>query len=429
MAYSKPDLRAILDALERCGSKPRKHGSGYQARCPAHDDVNPSLSVTEGRSAILLKCFAGCEYKDIMAALGFDRPAGDKRQFQTIEGGRAKKKDYPPAKLPALGGEDKEGYSVVAIHYYPDGKGNPYVAVVRREKAVDGKRIKKFSQRTHYEGALWAYAVPKKRPLYRLPELLASRDTVAIVEGEKCADAVSRAWPDITVTTWPGGGSGWKYTDWEPVRGRDVTLLSDADESGRKSMRGIAARLAGMGCRIKIGLVAGESGDDVYDWIDREGAAVAAQLIVDHLTDYDPETIQAEAAAEERAKASEETQIAGETLVANDHFRVLGLIDDLVAIRLSVGRVLKRSREAMCSPTTLVGMAPMTFWAQVSPGMSTLTRGIALAIGDHLIRRGRPTRSGRHGGHDRPRGFEDRRRPDSLALGRPGAAGREGGRP
>ena len=225
--------------------------------------------MTEGRSAILLKCFAGCEYKDIMAALGFDRPAG-KRKFQTIEGGKGKKGEYPPARLPPLGSETDDGF-VVAIHYYPDGKGRPYFAVVRREKNVrdpetgKDKRVKKFSQRVHHEGELWSYTAPKRRPLYRLPELLASRDTVAIVEGEKCADAVAAAWAGLTVTTWPGGTGAWKYADWEPVRGRDVTLLSDADAPGRKAMRSVAAKLAGMGCRIKIGLVAGESGDDVAD--------------------------------------------------------------------------------------------------------------------------------------------------------------------
>lgn len=37
--------------------------------CPAHDDRTPSLSVTLGRKAILLHCFAGCTNEDIIAAL------------------------------------------------------------------------------------------------------------------------------------------------------------------------------------------------------------------------------------------------------------------------------------------------------------------------------------------------------------------------
>lgn len=37
--------------------------------CPAHDDRTPSLSVSLGRKAILLHCFAGCKNEQIIAAL------------------------------------------------------------------------------------------------------------------------------------------------------------------------------------------------------------------------------------------------------------------------------------------------------------------------------------------------------------------------
>lgn len=44
---------------------------GYgTARCPAHDDRNPSLSVRCGDAGvILLKCHAGCEQRDVISAL------------------------------------------------------------------------------------------------------------------------------------------------------------------------------------------------------------------------------------------------------------------------------------------------------------------------------------------------------------------------
>ena len=48
----------------------RKAGAGYVARCPAHDDHNPSLSFRDGeRGVLLLKCFAGCDRRDVLAAL------------------------------------------------------------------------------------------------------------------------------------------------------------------------------------------------------------------------------------------------------------------------------------------------------------------------------------------------------------------------
>src|SRR5215210_2911845 len=48
-------------------------GGDYQALCPAHDDREPSLSVAEGEDGrVLVKCFAGCEIEDVVAALGLE---------------------------------------------------------------------------------------------------------------------------------------------------------------------------------------------------------------------------------------------------------------------------------------------------------------------------------------------------------------------
>ena len=48
----------------------RKGGSGWTARCPAHDDRTPSLSIGESADGkILVKCFAGCEQAQVIDAL------------------------------------------------------------------------------------------------------------------------------------------------------------------------------------------------------------------------------------------------------------------------------------------------------------------------------------------------------------------------
>jgi putative DNA primase/helicase len=44
-------------------------GTYGTARCPAHDDRNPSLSISDGDQGLLLKCHAGCSYTDILHAL------------------------------------------------------------------------------------------------------------------------------------------------------------------------------------------------------------------------------------------------------------------------------------------------------------------------------------------------------------------------
>ena len=45
----------------------RGHGSYGVARCPAHDDGNPSLSIRDGNGerGPILKCFAGCDWRNI----------------------------------------------------------------------------------------------------------------------------------------------------------------------------------------------------------------------------------------------------------------------------------------------------------------------------------------------------------------------------
>ena len=43
---------------------------GYLVRCPAHDDRSPSLSIRDGHDGrVLLYCFAGCTFAQIVAAL------------------------------------------------------------------------------------------------------------------------------------------------------------------------------------------------------------------------------------------------------------------------------------------------------------------------------------------------------------------------
>jgi hypothetical protein len=53
----------------------------WQAKCPSHDDRHPSLSISQGHSGLLLRCWShGCSVEQIVTALGlsmrdlFDAP-------------------------------------------------------------------------------------------------------------------------------------------------------------------------------------------------------------------------------------------------------------------------------------------------------------------------------------------------------------------
>ncbi len=60
-------LETILQQLH--GVRPQRDGS-WIARCPAHDDREPSLHVSLTEDRILLHCFAGCSVDSICRALG-----------------------------------------------------------------------------------------------------------------------------------------------------------------------------------------------------------------------------------------------------------------------------------------------------------------------------------------------------------------------
>ncbi|MDA2911488.1 hypothetical protein MYX04_11225 [Nitrospiraceae bacterium AH_259_D15_M11_P09] len=59
-------IEALLARLD--AARPTR--GGWTARCPAHEDRHPSLSVHEGERGLLLKCWAGCSLPAICAALG-----------------------------------------------------------------------------------------------------------------------------------------------------------------------------------------------------------------------------------------------------------------------------------------------------------------------------------------------------------------------
>lgn len=58
------NIEKITEAL---GGKKSK--DGYICHCPAHDDKNPSLSVTEKNDKILFHCFAGCSQEQVIDQL------------------------------------------------------------------------------------------------------------------------------------------------------------------------------------------------------------------------------------------------------------------------------------------------------------------------------------------------------------------------
>lgn len=67
-------LRRNLDLETQAANLVKRLGgawspNGAMCRCPAHEDRTPSLSIRVGETALLFKCFAGCNTVDVIRAI------------------------------------------------------------------------------------------------------------------------------------------------------------------------------------------------------------------------------------------------------------------------------------------------------------------------------------------------------------------------
>jgi hypothetical protein len=72
------------------------HGSTGMACCPAHDDNTPSLSISAGRKTILLHCFAGCDFIDVIRAVRSECRLHEGRLPATRSERQPRAKDFAP---------------------------------------------------------------------------------------------------------------------------------------------------------------------------------------------------------------------------------------------------------------------------------------------------------------------------------------------
>jgi hypothetical protein len=229
-------LKHVLDRLATAGNL-KQTGSGWSARCPAHDDRQASLSIGEGDAGrVLLKCHAGCDHKAVLAALGLEerdlfdadssRPATTKKKSSSSKlAGKA----YATADAAQKAYERTLGAASRVYEYEVAGE---LVGRVLRWDRPDGKKeIRPLS--LHADG--WRLEhMAEPRPLYMAHVVGQARGSaLCVVEGEKCVLALSGGL-GLLATTSSGGSNAASKSDWSPLAGREVVILPDADEAGRK---------------------------------------------------------------------------------------------------------------------------------------------------------------------------------------------------
>ncbi len=148
----------------------RQHNDYWTARCPAHDDREPSLSISRGDDRpIVLTCHAGCSFEEVYKAV-MGRPPRLRPQSET---------DYR----------------------YVDESDTPLFEVVQGPgKSFYQRRVDPITGETS------PGLGDVRKVIYRLPEVLEAvrrGETIFVVEGEKDADRLARE--GLVATTNPGG--------------------------------------------------------------------------------------------------------------------------------------------------------------------------------------------------------------------------------
>ena len=232
-------------------------GNQVAAPGPGHSAVDRSLSVTINASGedIVVHSFAG---DDPVECKKYVRERCGLPSFKP-NGNRHSDQDMTRLIQEAIASQHKEPKSkAVATYSYEDRDGTLLYQVLRYEP-------KTFRQRRP-NGKSWIWRLEDRRVVYRWPELCRFPDaTIFVAEGEKDAN---RLWSvDLCGTTVAAG----KWTDEcvQALAGRDIIVLQDNDDAGRKKAHEGAKLLHGVANTVRVVLLPGlPQGGDVSDWLD-----------------------------------------------------------------------------------------------------------------------------------------------------------------
>lgn len=262
-------MRGLGRPLKRVGSHK------YTARCPAHDDEHASLSVTVGNDGrLLLYCFAGCDFEEIMRGVNLEPQAAfpdyDDRPPHRRLGQRPPARDAraprtrgtsgtvrPPtsyrrkedaieaaARLVQRANQLAECPTRTDFEYLAGGE---VVAVSLRFDLPPGSgRSKDIRPIARGENGWTITAPPAPRPLFRVDELTGD-GPVFMGEGEVCALALVTL--GLAGTTSFGGSNAPQHSDWSPMAGRDVYILVDRDKAGEGYGQKVAQIAVEVGAR------------------------------------------------------------------------------------------------------------------------------------------------------------------------------------
>src|SRR5258708_4770214 len=225
-----------------------KLSRAWRARCPAHEDRNPSLSVCLWNSGrVTVKCWAECEVVDVLDAV-------DVTEAQLRKSSKARAR-----RVTAYAYHDEDGLLIYrVVRFEPK---------TFRMERPDGK------------GGWILNAHGVQRVLFRLPSVkdaISRQRPVFVCEGEK--DVLRLESHGLCATCNPNGAGKWRPEFSEMLRDADVVLLPDNDAPGVAHMQAVASALCGVASSIRLMMLEGlPDKGDVSDWLD--GAHTIDELL------------------------------------------------------------------------------------------------------------------------------------------------------
>ena len=280
------------------------HGDHWQACCPAHEDTNPSLSITPAGDRVLIKCHAKCFPDAVMRALGrtmadlFVKASADYGWKGGLRGSNSTPRVAPPAprqptpediqqrqmaiervwrqSVPvALFPQDpvvcylrQRGLwqepvpEVLRCHpnlryYHTDGRFTVHPAMVAAVQAPQGTLVN--VHRIYLANSGTKADVPEPKKLMRSPTTVAGAavrldtptDTLAVTEGIETALAV-RLTAGLPVWAAISAGGMTKIVIPDTVRLVIICADNDLNGTGERAAKTLAQRLMADGRRVKI---------------------------------------------------------------------------------------------------------------------------------------------------------------------------------
>jgi hypothetical protein len=291
-------VRVLLDRLD--GVRPKGPDS-WMARCPAHDDRNPSLSVSVKDGRVLVHCFAGCAPEAVLEAVGLtwkDLRESDPWTWRPPSSPRPRPKPEPEREEPspeyrelwvALWEEAEPGHPLLRRYLRARGlsleppptlrltflRGREdaplMVARVEGPGGLQGLHLTLLEPDGlgRKEKRLARGSKPKGGAIRLFP--LEAGQPLALAEGIETALAVREAtgWP-----VWATIAAPFMKEVALPPEVKEVVIAADHDKAGIEAAHALARRLLREGRRVRIA-VPPEEGEDWLDVLVRvkDGAA------------------------------------------------------------------------------------------------------------------------------------------------------------